>query len=489
MTLTTEATTAIELSEVKFLSISDLADMIDTGRIGHFRKKYYIRSQITEKSIEEKKAALISFDPASNQHYVEVKESFIFETNQDGTWNIVSGNTRTKALLSLYEAGLFGEIKLDDSRFKLIPYRVYNGLLSVHELIDYQVSTNDNTEKHNPLDLAIKIAELKPIYEAEMVDAHKASSGKAPSPKEQKTIAGLVTQRLCDDFKKTKAALTQYLNVASKGTDRLKQFVAEGKTSLDTANTVVQKLGGDKAKPEAVDKALDELWSQAKLSTGKDEAVIYKSQVLDYFKNLEDAKNPPEKNQGEGSDDGKSGEGGDEQSKQPPITDEIFVKNVTDAIDISYAVASDAFQGKQSDKVRKLVGSTSSAILDILEVVSDEVAGTLYDSFIDAFRQAFKNPEILADAIKASEETDLTKVNKSVSKVSSLIEKLHKELTTPPKAEKEPKAEKAPKAETAVATSETLEVSTEQADEQTVDAPEEKSTTIELEDVTAKGVW
>lgn len=485
MTTTLENNTpALELSEIRYLTITELVDLFDTGRIGHFRKKYYIRSQITEKSVEEKKTALITFDPAFNKHYVEVKEAFIFETNPDGTWNVVSGNTRSVALQSLFTDGKHGDIEITEDNFKLIPYRVYNGLLSVHDLIDYQVSTNDSTERHSPIDLAIKIAELKPLYETELVEEYKTKNGKAPSPKEQKNIAGLVTQRLCSDFKKTKAALTQYLNVANKGTDKLQQFVNEGKASLDTANTIVQKLGGDKAKPEAIDKALEDLWGQAKLAVGKEDATIFKSQVLDYFKNLEDAKNPPEQEQkqkepGEGQGLQKSGE-------QPPITEEIFIKNVSDALDISYALNSSAFQEKQGDKVRKLISTSSEAILSVLDVLPEETAANLYDTFIEVWRQTFKNPEALATAIKANEKVDLTAVNKPVAKLSGVIEKLHKELTTPAKAPKTEKSSVTQEPVQPVAVTEVIELPEEEKTE-----PQDETEVVEIEtdEVIAEGIW
>jgi hypothetical protein len=444
MKLATEKTnnTSNDLSEIRFMTIDELRDGFHDGRLGHFRKQYYIRSTISDRSVEEKKAALISFDDASQRYYVEVKESFIFETNLDGTQNLVSGNTRTVALLALYNTKSFTlgsgkeakTVDLTEESFKPIPYRVYNRPLSIHELIDYQISTNDSTERHNPLDLAIKIAELKPLYESELIEQHKATFKKDPNKSELKTIAGLSTQRLCDDFKKTKAAITQYLNVANKGTEKLKTFVFEGKTSLDTANTIVQKLGGEKAKADAIDKALEELWTQAKLSGKGDESVIYKSAVIDYFADKEAANYS-----GSGVDSGSSAGAGtsmsvsasdSEENESKIVNRDEFVENIKNTIDTVYSLRTEDIKDYQTDKARQLTAGMANALVETLNLISDDQAKVLYETFKTAFVSIYGNVEKLAEAIGDSETVELSKVHKLVSRIATPAQKLYKELYT-----------------------------------------------------------
>lgn len=444
MTLTAEnPSVANEISEVRYLTVEELRNGFDEGRYKHFRHQYYIRSEITEKSIEDKKRALISFDHETGEHFVQVFEPMVFETNEDGSFNIVSGNTRAVALIALYEAGSYTlgdsknpqKILLPKESFRPIPYRVYNRLLTVHELIDYQISTNDSTESHNPLDLAITIARLKPVYEAELVEKYKSTFGKEPSPKELRTISGMATERLCADFKKTKAAISQYLNVANKGTEKLKQFVASGKASLDTANTVVQKLGGDKAKPEAIDKAIDELWTQAKINTGKgDDATIYKSQVLDYFSDKEallekrTAKTPASTT----TTTTTTSENKETVVETVVVTPKELLQNIHDTLDIVYTIKSQEIKNDQTDKVRNLTTSMANSVLEVLELVSDDDVKQVYENFKSVFISVFGDAEKITQAIADNKVIELNKVNKLISKISKPAEKLYKELNAPP---------------------------------------------------------
>lgn len=490
-----------DLSDVRYLTIEELRNGFEDGRYGHFRKQYYIRSTITDRSVDEKKAALISYDEKKSTYYVEVKEAMIFETNPNGRNNIVSGNTRTVALLALYATGSYAigagkeakTVELTDENFKPIPYRVYNRLLSVHELIDYQVSTNDSTERHNPLDLALKISEIKPMYEGELIEQHKATFGKDPSTKELKTIAGIATQRLCDDFKKTRAALTQYLNVANKGTDKLKQFVFTEKMSLDTANTVVQKLGGDKAKPEAIDKAVEELWTQAKINTGKgEESTIYKSQVLDYFTDKDNAGKGSDAgtgsgttgttgtNSGSGSGSGKS-DSGDEA---PRVSKEDFVKNIRDTVDIVYSVKPDDIKMNQTDKARTITATMANAVAEVLNLVGDEEALAIYTEFKSVFISVFGNGDKLAEAIGASEDVELGKIHKLVSKIAKPAEKLYKELYT-----LNPETGENVEASTEVITPDAPKTEADEVEAVIPDEIEADEVTVETEDTTVTGIW
>lgn len=468
---------------INYVDIIDFCNNFEDGRWGYFRPDYYIRSEITDKSIDDKKQALISYDSDSSDFFIQVKEALVFETNTDGSLNLVSGNTRTRALLLLLAEGKYTigtgkdaiTLTITKDKFYPIPYKVYPRLLTAHELIDYQTSTNDSTEKHNPYDLAIKIAQLKPIYEKEAVE----TAGKKLSATEAGAIAN---RQLCLDFKITKQLLSQYLNVMNKGTDTLQQYVKSGKMSLDSANTLVQKLGGDKAKKEEIDRVLVDLLAQAKLlnPNAKDEEVtIYKSIIVNYFKDKQ-AATTADKTPASG-DSGTSGSGGtgtassgEDTEKAPPISKEQFVKDVSVVVNTVYSIRPEDVTIQQAERIKQLNSAMMDALSSTNELVSTETSLTIYKHLREAYIERFGDIENIANSIGATEKAEFGKFRKQIAKAASPAEKVYKAIYTP----EQPATTELP-AETEPPTSEDIEITS-------TDKPD---ITAETEDLKATGIW
>lgn len=280
--------------DVFTIDIQSFKNGFDKGTWTFCRDEFYIRTDVDAENVDDKIKSLVEItDKTTNSGIIKVIEPFIVNEflDKDGSVvnEIISGNTRARALLQLFSSQhkvVFNSGEKDaytvDITFAPVPYRVYDREIGLEEAISVQTATNDSTKKHNPLDIALKAFELKGILEKQYIEG-----GAKP-----KAAAGMATDYLVKLFKRSKQNLAQYFSVIGKGTDSLHQYVKSGKMSVDTAATIVQK--GERSKMDA---ALNDLWIAATttaLSNGikPDQAVIYKSQVLDYFTDKGDAKSP-----------------------------------------------------------------------------------------------------------------------------------------------------------------------------------------------------
>jgi hypothetical protein len=398
----------IDTKSIEYISIEEFSNNFDDGTFKFCRPEYYIRSSFSEESIDRKKIALLM---RGDDICFEVKEPLVFETHPDGSRSLVSGNTRAKALLALLEQKsieIDGEtLHFSESSFKDIPVTYFNRLLTVHELIDYQVSTNDSTEPHSPYDIAKKISMLKPIYEQEFLDKAIDSSGNKITPK---VAAGKATDLLCSDFKVTRQTISQYLNVINKGSVRLNLLVEAGNLSLDSANTIIGRLSKIDIDMDTV---LHDLEAYAK-ATNPEDGRIYKSMIKNYFDNLElAASQPPE--------------------PFPPSSksSDNFMENVKLIVGRVSSIPPEVLTLENSKAIAKLNKSMLDSLIKTDPYVeTDAYSLELFDILKKAYLQRFSNLEELSDSMSYADKPEYENTEKLMGKIIPILETIAPSVDT-----------------------------------------------------------
>lgn len=291
-------------NEIFYISAEELRQGKLDGTWRNCRTEYYIRNGIDPVSVDEKIESLVNIeDKEAKTGTIKVLEPLavnqFFDEDGNTINEIISGNTRSHAILKQLNTNN-GKVRIGGNsrdaydititEFEPIPYRIFEEPIGLDEAINFQTSTNDFTKRHNPVDIALKVVSMKPVLEQRFL-----KEGSRP-----KEAAGKATEYLCQLFKKTKQNLAQYTSVINKGTDVMRKYVYDGKMSFDTALTIIQKLGGDKATADDIDKSLAAIYQMAKTQVAANQGIsidrvddgqvgVYKSHVTSYFADIDAA--------------------------------------------------------------------------------------------------------------------------------------------------------------------------------------------------------
>jgi hypothetical protein len=453
------------LDTVQYITIQDLQTGFADGTWRFCRKEFYIRQSVDTKSVAEKKEALltdIKNEGQSQVGVVKVLEALaVNQFEEDGKVinEVISGNTRIRALLEMFAtkppAVTIGSNPKESmvvivKSFEPIPYRLFESPISINDAIEFQTSTNDFTKRHNPLDIALKVVELKPIWEEEF----KAQGLK---PKE---ASGKATDALCQLFRKTRASLSQYMTVINDGSELLKKLVYAGVISFDTAQIILQNLkstegikkSGESIPHDSIDKVLNAILLQSKTNAASSQGVsvdkiddlsvnIFKSQVNAYFADIIAKKKAEElASGGNGVGAGENNTNNNDNNngkKTPPasndtplkaITREEFVEDVKTVVARVYNVKPEDIKPENATDVKELNISMLEAIIKTDALFETQTSLDAYPLIRELYIKRMSDVTKLANAIGESEKSEYAAVRKLFSKTAKTSEQLKKEL-------------------------------------------------------------
>lgn len=283
------------LSEINTITVPNLVENIKHGNWDYCRPEVYIRRGDKSESKNDKKVALLSIDSPQDSAdkielrglkkmkknvgtaTVEILEPIVLEKSESG-FNIISGNTRVKALVELFETLTLvvgeTEIILDETDFIDVPFRYFDEPLTYREAIEFQTGTNDHTLSHSPYEIARMVAKVKEELNEQYSNA---------TPKKRN---GLVAEDLQSIFKCSRANISYYTTIIENGTDKLFELLENKEISLDTSVHLIRQVA--KVKDLVLDKVLYNLIEASKSTNlqivGEDKVNIYKKNVDDYFR-------------------------------------------------------------------------------------------------------------------------------------------------------------------------------------------------------------
>jgi len=443
--------------ETFYISVGDLHKAFFEDKTWAFcRPEFYIRQTTDTDSVAEKRVALVN-----TNHDIEVKEAFAVEQDPEtGIKYIVSGNTRTRALFELWverkqevEGGEEKKdskvtLELKDDNFKLVPYKLFTEPLTLEDAIDFQVSTNDFTKKHNPYDIANLAYNLKIQFQNEFV----------ASGMNEKKARGEATRKLCLMFKRTKQNLSQYNTVIENGSPTLHEYIRNEKISVDAAATLIQKVTGfepglDKQQlHQSIDKYLDTLWIKAQTNALKhkegkveifEDFSIYKSAIIDYFNDLtEEAKAKDDAAKAGGSTGSTSPEGSTPPapgstggaSPKPTVTKERYVQDAEQVISRVYSIPSDVAKLENVKNVREHLESSLELVKQHTNVLAADTVLTLFAGINELVTIAMSDIAKIADDIKEAGGDNYDKYHKTLHKFAATTQKFLPPVVTDAKS-------------------------------------------------------
>lgn len=389
-------------SDTYTIEIQNLIENFKNGTWKYCRPEYYIRTNFNPESVENKKTALISVD-AEGKSNVVVQEALII--NDDGK-DVLSGNTRIKALIELFES-----YSGDEYIYHPIPYKLAYDV-TYEDAIDLQVSTNDFTQPHTPIELGFKMVEMKNI----LLERFKAEGIKP------KKAQGMTSERIGKAFKRTIQSVNQLTNLVIKGNQKLFDMVIAGELSTDTALTIIQKLGDENL--NQLDYTIDAIKAKcATLGTS-----IYRSHVIEYFKDLEDAKNTPVPDTDDSSEKPSGAEKETEKTK-PNNTPELRKEFKSD-LETHLQTIHTLDPKKINPNKAKNIDELNIAMLEALKTVNPlfETVSSIeiFEKLRELYLMRLGQADILLDAIDKSNGNYET-YRKVIGKASSSLEKVYKD--------------------------------------------------------------
>lgn len=298
--------------EISYMSIEELIDSYDSGKIFYTEDVNYIRQNSDLGLCKES----ITFpytddseDEMVNLAYVQVLDPILFEINGD-VKTIVNGNNRIKSLIELYkDLNLELDINYEIEDFKPIPYRVFNRQLNADEWVKYQVSLNDSTQNHDIYEIATSMAKTKLSLELQYLpDGSKVT----------KEIDERIIQELSQIYKKSSKTISIYLGVLASQSAILKDLIRSGRISIYTASSLLSWCSKMKV---SVDSALKNITK----FLGDSEANVTQRSITNYFSDIEASKIEAKKVEGgDGvADGGDEGDSGDDEEDDSDDSDEI----------------------------------------------------------------------------------------------------------------------------------------------------------------------
>lgn len=277
-----QAIQALNLSEELYrLPVNELAK--NTKQLSELTA-FYIRKEPSPLAVSRMKKAL---NVGTEDFPVfQVIEPFIFWKNADGVLFTISGNTRRRSLIELLnEKTISGDDAYHLDSFEDIPYRLLLTEPTTDILLDIQLSTNDNTTPHSPIELAEK---------AEAYKEEKYRLYMSKPNAQHKDAKAYSTRAVCQKFDITDAYLSQLKKLLNYCADEknvlLKNMINDGDIAPATA---VKLIGGLARYTVSLEQVIPALRSQL----GYNENRITDKHLKGYFDTLKNIES------GSGADD------------------------------------------------------------------------------------------------------------------------------------------------------------------------------------------
>lgn len=437
------------LDEVNYINPIDLKEAFDSGVWQFCRKEFYIRQSVDHDSVDEKKEALLC-DIKEGSGVIRVIEPFAVNIiiKEDGSqvYEVISGNTRLRAIIELLSTnpcvvtlrGGGKDATINVTSIEPIPYRLFENPITLEDAIQFQTSTNDFTKRHNPLDIAIKVFELKPTLEQQFIEQGI----------KKREAQAKATAHLCGMFRKTQQNISQYTNVLSKASNYMKKLLHDTVISIDSALTITQKLG-DSSTHEQIDKILSELIQQSKtlyasannISADKvadSDVSISKGQVVDYLKNLAEKQSANSDDADTSETKVESGFPANKTSSSSPasstsekgktVTRDIFLEDTQNVVSRVYLIDASKLKKENAKQVSELSQGMLESIFKVMPLMDTEKSLENFEAIKQVYMNVCGDPESLAKKIGENEQGEFAAYLKLYSKISKPSEALKKAL-------------------------------------------------------------
>ncbi|QLF85066.1 stage 0 sporulation protein J [Nostoc phage YongM] len=395
---------SITFSDNQLITVESLQENFQSGLFNFCEPNVYVRGQIDQEVVEEKKTQL-TFE-SDGLKYVEVMEPLTFY-KKDGQYYLLNGNNRVTALFQMLAAT---ETKGLD--YRPIPYKVLESEPSLTVLEELQVVSNDTTTSHSPAQLAKRVAASHNRLEAEY---------KANDPKIKKNaLATKVLESLCSIYKRQHHYIRNLLRVAEQP-EAVQQLLEADKISANTVVEIAKKLPKD-ASNEYVEEVYNKLTEIA--GDGK----ITEKTLNQYL----DSQKPPKTKDNESNE---TNSGGDSTPKEP-ITIEDFTSSSIDRFNKLSVIEKQHIKPALKPQVSSVVKSGLSLLAGTFDIFSDDESLELLEDIRNlVFRRLGDIDHVVKRAETAGEE--IPEIAKKFNSFNKAVDKLYKGYIEPETAETE----------------------------------------------------
>jgi hypothetical protein len=428
--------TTTKLSEqVYFISASDLVVNLDSQNWKFCRDEYYIRKGDKTVSIEDKKRSLVKLDTESKRGVIEVYEPFAVQKNEDGTHEIISGNTRAKAIYQMatmptpaatFTDGTGKDTIVEITNFEPIPYRLFEAPITLDDAIDFQTSTNDHTEPHTPMEIALQVVHLAPILtERFTAEGHG-----------ERKVKGMVTAYLMKAFQRSKQNISQYTTVVKCGTPELHRMVNDNQMSLDNSNSFLQACNKLDGSYDRCDYHLDALvnYVSVEFYGAPEDVKIFKKHIDNYFNTLTEAAKPPASDNGGSVDtvadvgNSVTQEDAKSSTKKPPVASEQVKQAFNDVKKMYQAIDPEKINIEEGATLLKMFSGLLAGLENVLQNGS-AIQSDLVKLIFPGLGVIFEESDIIID-LAVDQKIPLEKFYKVLVASSKSVEDASKNTAT-----------------------------------------------------------